>query len=65
MTALTNRPSTALIVLDVQNGVVEEAHDRDNVVARNNRDSDADDDGTACEVSRCLAPGDLRQIHAT
>ncbi len=33
MTTLENRPRTALIVIDVQNGVVGEAHDRDNVVA--------------------------------
>jgi nicotinamidase-related amidase len=34
MTTLANRPNTALIVIDVQNGVVGEAYDRDNVVAR-------------------------------
>ena len=33
MTTLANRPHTALLVIDVQNGVVEEAHDRDTVVA--------------------------------
>jgi len=33
MTTLDNRPNTALLVIDVQNGVVEEAHDRDTVVA--------------------------------
>ena len=33
MTTLVNRPNTALLVIDVQNGVVGEAHDRDNVVA--------------------------------
>jgi nicotinamidase-related amidase len=33
MTTLVNRPDTALLVIDVQNGVVGEAHDRDNVVA--------------------------------
>jgi nicotinamidase-related amidase len=33
MTTLQNRPNTALLVIDVQNGVVGEAHDRDNVVA--------------------------------
>jgi nicotinamidase-related amidase len=33
MTTLDNRPNTALLVIDVQNGVVAEAHDRDNVVA--------------------------------
>jgi nicotinamidase-related amidase len=32
MTTLVNRPNTALLVIDVQNGVVGEAHDRDNVV---------------------------------
>jgi nicotinamidase-related amidase len=33
MTTLKNRPNTALIVIDVQNGVVANAHDRDAVVA--------------------------------
>jgi len=33
MTTLTNRPKTALIVIDVQNGVREKAHDRDTVIA--------------------------------
>jgi nicotinamidase-related amidase len=33
MTTLENRPKTALIVIDVQNGVVEGAHERDAVVA--------------------------------
>jgi nicotinamidase-related amidase len=33
MTTIDNRPNTALIVIDVQNGVVGEAHDRDGVVA--------------------------------
>ncbi len=33
MTTLQNRPNTALLVVDVQNGVVEEAHERDVVVA--------------------------------
>jgi len=32
MTTLENRPNTALLVLDVQNGVVEGAHQRDAVV---------------------------------
>jgi nicotinamidase-related amidase len=32
MTTLDNRPNTALVVIDVQNGVVGQAHDRDNVV---------------------------------
>lgn len=32
MTTLENRPKTALVVIDVQNGVVGEAHDRDAVV---------------------------------
>jgi nicotinamidase-related amidase len=34
MTTLENRPNTALIVVDVQNGVVEGNHDRDAVVSR-------------------------------
>jgi nicotinamidase-related amidase len=33
MATLENRPNTALLVIDVQNGVVEGAHDRDEVVA--------------------------------
>jgi nicotinamidase-related amidase len=33
MTTLDNRPNTALVVVDVQNGVVAGAHDRDAVVA--------------------------------
>lgn len=33
MTTLPNRPNTALMVIDVQNGVVEGAHRRDDVVA--------------------------------
>ncbi len=33
MTTLDNRPNTALLVVDVQNGVVGEAYDRDTVVA--------------------------------
>jgi nicotinamidase-related amidase len=33
MTTLENRPKTALLVIDVQNGVVTGTHDRDTVVA--------------------------------
>ena len=33
MTTLSDRPNTALVVIDVQNGVVAEAHERDAVVA--------------------------------
>ena len=33
MTTLDNRPNTALLVVDVQNGVVSGAHERDGVVA--------------------------------
>jgi nicotinamidase-related amidase len=33
MTTLENRPNTALLVVDVQNSVVREAHERDAVVA--------------------------------
>src|SRR6202022_140687 len=33
MTTLGNRPNTALLVVDVQNGVVQGAHERDAVVA--------------------------------
>jgi nicotinamidase-related amidase len=34
MTTLSNRPNTALLIIDVQNGVVEGAHERDSVVAK-------------------------------
>jgi len=33
VTTLSDRPNTALVVIDVQNGVVGDAHDRDTVVA--------------------------------
>ncbi len=33
MSTLSDRPNTALVVIDVQNGVVAEAHERDGVVA--------------------------------
>src|SRR3954447_12330701 len=33
MTTLENRPNTALLVIDVQNGVVGEAYERDKIVA--------------------------------
>lgn len=33
MTTLPGRPGTALLIIDVQNGVVEGSHDRDGVVA--------------------------------
>ncbi|MFD1827931.1 MULTISPECIES: isochorismatase family protein [Mumia] len=33
MTTLSDRPNQALVVIDVQNGVVADAHDRDRVVA--------------------------------
>lgn len=33
MTTLTDRPNSALVVIDVQNGVVAGAHDRDRVLA--------------------------------
>jgi nicotinamidase-related amidase len=33
MTTLANRPNTAVLVIDVQNGVVDGAHERDAVVA--------------------------------
>ena len=36
MTTLPDRPRTALLVIDVQNGVVAEAHDRDGVIANIN-----------------------------
>ena len=36
MTTLSDRPNTALMVIDVQNGVVGEAHQRDTVVANIN-----------------------------
>jgi nicotinamidase-related amidase len=33
MSTLTDRPNTALVVIDVQNGVVENAHQRDEVIS--------------------------------
>ena len=33
MTSLENRPNTALVVIDVQKGVVADAYDRDRVIA--------------------------------
>ena len=36
MTTLGDRPNTALLVIDVQNGVVANAHDRDGVIANIN-----------------------------
>ncbi|MFF4354289.1 cysteine hydrolase family protein [Streptomyces sp. NPDC001530] len=36
MTTLPDRPNTALLVIDVQNGVVEGAHNRDGVIANIN-----------------------------
>jgi nicotinamidase-related amidase len=33
MTTLTDRPNTALLVIDVQNGVMAGAHNRDGVIA--------------------------------
>jgi nicotinamidase-related amidase len=36
MTTLRDRPNAALLVIDVQNGVVAEAHDRDGVIANIN-----------------------------
>jgi nicotinamidase-related amidase len=34
MTTLADRPNTALLVIDMQNGVVRNAYERDNVIAR-------------------------------
>ena len=36
MTTLIDRPKTALLIIDVQNGVVANAHDRDGVIANIN-----------------------------
>ena len=36
MTTLPDRPNTALLVIDVQNGVVADTHDRDGVIANIN-----------------------------
>ena len=36
MTTLADRPNTALLIIDVQNGVVADAHDRDAVIANIN-----------------------------
>jgi len=37
MTTLSNRPNTAVLVIDVQNGVVASGHNRDDVVANINQ----------------------------
>lgn len=37
MTTLSNRPNSALLVIDVQNGIVDHAHDRDRVVSNISR----------------------------
>ncbi len=37
MTTLENRPNTALVVIDVQNGIVGQAYDRDAIVANMGR----------------------------
>ena len=39
MTTLHDRPNTALLVIDVQNGVVEGASDRDDVIKNINSSS--------------------------
>ena len=36
MTTLPDRPNTALLVIDVQNGVVADTHNRDGVIANIN-----------------------------
>ncbi|AVH58729.1 MULTISPECIES: isochorismatase family protein [Streptomyces] len=36
MTTLPDRPNTALLIIDVQNGVVESSHNRDDVIANIN-----------------------------
>ncbi|RPE42716.1 nicotinamidase-related amidase [Streptomyces sp. Ag109_O5-1] len=36
MTTLQNRPNTALLIVDVQNGVVDSSHNRDEVIANIN-----------------------------
>ncbi|MGY4922453.1 cysteine hydrolase family protein [Streptomyces sp. 900105755] len=36
MTTLPNRPNTALLIVDVQNGVVDSSHNRDEVIANIN-----------------------------
>jgi nicotinamidase-related amidase len=48
MTTLPDRPHTALLVIDVQNGVVPGAHDRDGVIANIN---------TLVDKARADAPG--------
>lgn len=48
MTSLSDRPNTALLVVDVQNAVVAKAHHRDAVVANINTSIDRAD----CHASR-------------
>ena len=56
MTTLENRPNTALLVIDVQNGVVDGAHDRDTVVANI---------GTVVEKARAAAVPVIWVQHAS
>ncbi len=52
MTTLEDRPNTALIVIDVQNGVVKAAHERDAVVAN------------IADIGQCLMEtGDRSTVH--
>ena len=59
MTTLENRPNTALLVVDAQNGVLEGAHERDAVVANVGQPSR---EGAAGTGSRCLGPALRRAI---
>ncbi len=57
MTTLENRPNTALLVIDVQNGVVAGNHDRDAVVANVGRlvDKARDEQVPVVWVQHCSA----------
>ncbi len=49
MTNLRDRPNTALLIIDVQNGVVSGAHNRDGVIANiNTLVGKAQTSGTNC-----------------
>ena len=58
MTTLANRPNTALLVIDVQNGVVGEAYDRDNIIANI---ATLIDKARAAGVERRLDPAQQRR----
>ena len=63
MTSLHDRPNTALVVIDVQNDVVANAHDRDLVVGNIAALVDQGSSGATCRSSGCSIP--TTDWHAT